>query len=52
MSAHGITRRTYCDCIECVRVENRHRLKIAGWMLLVGPIATSAIVYNLGKLCL
>lgn len=52
MSAHSITRRTYCDCIVCARAEARHRLKVAGWMLLIGPIVTGTIFYNLGKLCL
>lgn len=43
------TRRTYCDCVACVRAEVRHRLKVAAWMLFLGPIITSVIAYHVGK---
>ncbi len=48
-AANTHSRRTYCDCIACIRAETRHRLKVAAWLMLLGPIVTSVIAYHVGK---
>lgn len=49
MSANTPARRVICDCTACARAEARHRLKVAGWLMLLGPIVTSIIAYDIGR---
>lgn len=48
MTAPSSKPRVICNCHSCTRAEVRRRLTVAGWALLIGPIISASIFYQIG----